>query len=941
MSCWTLVQQDSFLETPSSDQLKTALESKNDFVKISAMKTILRIIINGDPLSSVLMHVIRFVMPSRNKELKKLLYYYWEICPKYNSDGTMKQEMILACNSFRNDLQHPNEYIRGATLRFLCKLNEPELLEPLIPTVRQCLEHRHAYVRKNAIMSVFSIYQTSSHLIPDAASLIEDVLVVETEGTCKRNALIVLCTIDPEHAAMWLTNNFDHITSLNASSLLIVIEFIRKIVIVNSPDKTKYFSLLLELLHVNSSSVVFEASTSLMNMTTNIQIIKTAASRLLDLATREADNNAKLIMLDRISDLVQHVKSGLDDIVTDVLPFLASTDFDVCEKAISIILGLVTTRNVDDILEQLQKELSKSNGESENDDARRRALTEAIHHCAITFPQTAATAIQYLLSHISDFQSKSASSVLSFVKEVMEKFPELRSANLTKLLLSLKEFRAGKIFRGVVWIAGEYCFTEADIRTAWKSIRASIGEIPILASEEQLLNDVSDRQEQELLVDVQTAPSSSRKILADGTYATESAVTSESLNAAKLEAVRASKKPPLRTQILGGDYYLATVLASALTKLVMRFHQISDNLERLNALRAEATLIMTSIIRVGQSKFVKYTIDDDSIERILSCIKVLYSFEGFQPLQKVFLEDTKNAFSHIVIENERRQKAEASLINERNAMQPDDTLSIRQLSRAIEEKAEASFEADVIQAASDGIVVEDLSSKLDHVVSLTGYTDPVYVEAYVKIQQFDIILDILIVNRTDSTLQNLCLELATLGDLKIVERPSPLNLAPRAFNSVQATIKVSSTDSGVIFGAVSFGGKASEEDRVVNLSSISLNLMDYIKPASCPESKFRSMWTEFEWENKVDISSNENINLMEFLHKLMKKTNMNCLTPDASLRGDCGFLSANLYARSIFGEDALMSLSVEKSTNGPISGHVRIRSKTQGIALTLGSLVAA
>ncbi|WBW70617.1 coatomer beta subunit [Schizosaccharomyces osmophilus] len=941
MSCWTLVQQDSFLETPSSDQLKTALESKNDYVKISAMKTILRIIINGDPLSSILMHVIRFVMPSRSKELKKLLYYYWEICPKYNNDGTMKQEMILACNSFRNDLQHPNEYIRGATLRFLCKLKEPELLEPLIPTVRQCLEHRHAYVRKNAIMSVFSIYQTSSHLIPDAASLIEDVLVVETEGTCKRNALIVLCTIDPEHAASWLTNNFDNLISLNASSLLIVIEFIRKIVIVNSPDKTKYFSLLLELLHVNSSSVVFEASTSLMNMTTNIQIIKTAASRLLDLATREADNNAKLIMLDRIADLVQHEKSGLDDIVTDVLPFLANTDFDVCEKAISILLGLVTSRNVDDILEHLQKELSKSNGESENDDARRRALTEAIHHCAIIFPQTAATAIQYLLSHISDFQSKSASSVLSFVKEVMEKFPELRSANLTKLLLSLKEFRAGKIFRGVVWIAGEYCLTEADIRTAWKSIRASIGEIPILASEEQLLNDVSDRQEQELLVDVQAAPSSSRKILADGTYATESAVTSESLNAAKLEAVRASKKPPLRTQILGGDYYLATVLASALTKLVMRYHQISDDRERLNALRAEATLIMTSIIRVGQSKFVKYTIDDDSVERILSCIKVLYSFEEFLPLQKVFLEDTKSAFSHIVVENEKRQKAEASLANERNAMQPDDTLRIRQLSRAIEEKAEASFEADVVQAASDGIVVEDLSSKLDHVVSLTGYTDPVYVEAYVKIQQFDIILDILIVNRTDSTLQNLCLELATLGELKIVERPSPLNLAPRAFNSVQATIKVSSTDSGVIFGAVSFGGKASEEDHVVNLSSISLNLMDYIKPAACPESKFRSMWTEFEWENKVDISSNENINLMEFLHKLMKKTNMNCLTPDASLRGDCGFLSANLYARSIFGEDALMSLSVEKSTDGPISGHVRIRSKTQGIALTLGSLVAA
>jgi vesicle coat complex subunit len=46
-------------------------------------------------------------------------------------------------NAIRNDLQHPNEYIRGATLRFLQKIREPELLEPLIPTCRSCLVRDH------------------------------------------------------------------------------------------------------------------------------------------------------------------------------------------------------------------------------------------------------------------------------------------------------------------------------------------------------------------------------------------------------------------------------------------------------------------------------------------------------------------------------------------------------------------------------------------------------------------------------------------------------------------------------------------------------------------------------------------------------------------------------------------------------------------------------
>ena len=46
------------------------------------MKRILKIMLNGDPMPNLLMHIIRFVMPSKSKPLKKLLYFYYEICPK-------------------------------------------------------------------------------------------------------------------------------------------------------------------------------------------------------------------------------------------------------------------------------------------------------------------------------------------------------------------------------------------------------------------------------------------------------------------------------------------------------------------------------------------------------------------------------------------------------------------------------------------------------------------------------------------------------------------------------------------------------------------------------------------------------------------------------------------------------------------------------------------
>ena len=58
----------------------------------------------------LLMPVIQYVMPSRNKQLKKLLHFYWEVCPKYDDNGKLKQEMILVwCvsrleNTVLNDL---------------------------------------------------------------------------------------------------------------------------------------------------------------------------------------------------------------------------------------------------------------------------------------------------------------------------------------------------------------------------------------------------------------------------------------------------------------------------------------------------------------------------------------------------------------------------------------------------------------------------------------------------------------------------------------------------------------------------------------------------------------------------------------------------------------------------------------------------------------------
>ena len=60
---WTIVHQEDTSDHSSDIQsLRNALEKGNEYIKIQTMQKMLVIMLNGDPLPGLLMHVIRFVL---------------------------------------------------------------------------------------------------------------------------------------------------------------------------------------------------------------------------------------------------------------------------------------------------------------------------------------------------------------------------------------------------------------------------------------------------------------------------------------------------------------------------------------------------------------------------------------------------------------------------------------------------------------------------------------------------------------------------------------------------------------------------------------------------------------------------------------------------------------------------------------------------------------
>jgi len=122
-------------------------------------------------------------------------------------------------------------------------------------------------------------------------------------------------------------------------------------------------------------------------------------------------------------------------------------------------------------------------------------------------------------------------------------------------------------------------------------------------------------------------------------------------------------------------------------------------------------------------------------------------------------------------------------------------------------------------------------SRLDRVVQLTGFSDPVYAEATVLVNQFDISVDVLVVNQTADVMQNLSVELATVGDLKLCERPQAYTMAPKEQINMKVSIKVSSTETGIIFGNIVYDGAGPANERsCVILNDIHIDSLQVVPP---------------------------------------------------------------------------------------------------------------
>lgn len=258
--------------------------------------------------------------------IKKLLFLYWEVVEKTNVDGTVKDEITLAINALRRDLDSPNEFTRGRTLRLCSRISVKQIVEDLIDAIIECLKHRNCYVRRNAIMCIFSIFQNHGlETVENCIDEIEEILINESDLSTKRSAFLLLFNLEQERALDFLKNLMqgeDPVSEMGDIFQLIVLEMLRGLCKSDPSQKARLMNAIFMLSNSKSSSVLFECANTITQLTTAPKAIKVAIQSYLNLLAEQNDNNVKIIVLDKILELRQRYKKVLEDYTTDILSII-------------------------------------------------------------------------------------------------------------------------------------------------------------------------------------------------------------------------------------------------------------------------------------------------------------------------------------------------------------------------------------------------------------------------------------------------------------------------------------------------------------------------------------------------------------------------------------------------------------------------------------------
>ena len=927
--------------------------------KQDALKTVLGSMVNDDNYPEDLMiNVIHHLTIVDDIKIKKMLFLFWEVIDKHKPDGTMKDEIILLCNGIRKDLDSPNEYIRGRTLRLLTKLPYKEILENVKAAVFDNIKHVHPYVRSNAIMCVLSFIDNFGvDIVPDSLpDDLKEIILKDTDTATRRNAYVLYSRISPMES-LSLTQEImenNEISELGDLFALCIVENLRKLNKIFPQKSSNFIHLLLELSVHKSHSVLFEIGSLLLEISSNPNVVSSAVNILCSLLHEERDNNTLIIILKKLYNIKnRHGEILQEQILTFANLINLNYAVELRNLSFKLIDELITESTITQVFDKFMNIFTQLNSvnESEFTIELKSSMLKCMLKNIIKFPKIDKMYILFVLEKNITFKIDKlfVYSQISTIKQLFTVYNKSEDENsililnemLKKIIKLFEEIDQYEIMETCIWILANYSKDVPLLQQSFDLILKNLGDLNFEFLEEELTLEKIDSD----IINNDSAKRTVTKtvILPDGTYGT----VTEILDVKEIKKQKEFKY--LRKFILETSFYFSANLVSALTNIIFKMNKLK--FDKFKIYYFNTLNIICAILKMNSKLIYK---DPDNTNHIKMCLKFLLSnnntiYDEWNSYMQKYEKQLKLAQDQTKLEQELSNIKSKDFKNN----QPDDFISFRHCKIYDPDNPDlGEDESDMNLINKQNVEINDElfntnsssresdNKKRRFVEVLSGTEDPLFVEAEVNIYTYDLSIEFTIKNKSKNALQNVSLQLFVPKEFSIIEKPPIFTLEPNETVHVRSSVKFTKTINAYIFGQISFNNFKGENS-FMHLSGLFIELLSTYKE-NISDLDFRKNWSDYTWEHNVMIVSRKK-KFSECVNELIKGLNMTLVSPKTieMINDEFPFMVCNLYAKTKLGENALVNLSVERSKDNKIIGSCFIRSKTKDFMTGLGEKIKA
>ncbi|KAM9797245.1 AP-3 complex subunit delta-1 isoform 6-T6 [Syngnathus typhle] len=365
------------------DEIKQELKQDNIAVKANAVCKLTYLQMLGYDVSWAAFNIVE-VMSSSKFTYKRIGYLAASQCFHESTDVIM-----LTTNQIRKDLSSPNQYDTGVALTGLSCFVTPDLARDLANDIMTLMSHTKPYIRKKAVLIMYKVFLKYPESLRPAFPRLKEKLEDPDPGV-QSAAVNVICELARRNPKNYLslaplffklmtssTNNWVLIKIIKLFGALTPLEprLGKKLIepLTNLIHSTSAMSLLYECVNT-VIAVLISLSSGMPNHSASIQL----CVQKLRILIEDSDQNLKYLGLLAMSKILKTHPKSVQSHKDLILQCLDDKDESIRLRALDLLYGMVSKKNLMEIVKKLMLHVDKAEGTTYRDEL----LTKIIDICS-------------------------------------------------------------------------------------------------------------------------------------------------------------------------------------------------------------------------------------------------------------------------------------------------------------------------------------------------------------------------------------------------------------------------------------------------------------------------------------------------------------------------------------------------------------------------------